>query len=393
MSESTNKSMSNSSSNSRSNSRSNTHYSPGLEGVVVGETSISHVEGDIGRLSYRGEAIEEIVKRDYLEVAYLVLFGSTPSSTELTNFAEYLAAHGQLTSSDRKILEALPGSCHAMMLLAAMIPVLTTSRETYADLDEQNSRGLQIVARLPALLAGIRKCKEPGFEPASFDRDLDYCTNFLHMFNGRMPDAGALSVFRTVQLLQMEHSFNAGTFASMVIGSTEANVEAVIAGGVGALSGILHGGADEAALKAALEVGSPANAADYVDKLLARKGKLMGMGHREYKTVDPRSVIIKPMAERLCRNTPHEIVFQTLVALEVAFNTRMREKGKDVWANLEFYKGVIYEALGISPDYFTATFAMARSVGWLAHFRECRENNRIIRPAALYTGPAVRSAS
>ncbi|MBT4161856.1 MAG: citrate/2-methylcitrate synthase, partial [Gammaproteobacteria bacterium] len=195
-----------------------------------------------------------------------------------------------------------------------------------------------------------------------------------------------------VQLLQIDHSFNAGTFASRVIGSTMAPVTAVLSGAVGALSGVLHGGADEAALSVAREVGSPENAEAYVDRLLSEKGRLMGMGHREYRTVDPRSLVLKPLARELCLGSDLENEFKTLLAIEEVFNRRMAERGKDVWANVEYYKGVVLEALGIEPAFFTTMFAMARTVGWLAHFMESRVNNRIIRPAAMYVGPEVSAA-
>jgi citrate synthase len=163
----------------------------------------------------------------------------------------------------------------------------------------------------------------------------------------------------------------------------------VLSAAIGALFGRLHGGADEAALNDAKAVGSPDQAAAFIDQLLARKGKLMGMGHREYRLLDPRAAILKPLAEELCRGTEHELTYQTLAALEREFNDRMLAKGKAVWANLEFYKGPVYEALGIPAHFFTATFALSRAIGWLAHFVESRVDNRIIRPRAEYIGPAV----
>lgn len=159
---------------------------------------------------------------------------------------------------------------------------------------------------------------------------------------------------------------------------------------MGALFGILHGGADEAALNDAKRTGCPENARVFVEQLLKDKLKLMGMGHREYRVVDPRSNILKPMAKKLCLGTEFENNFLTLSALEEEFNLAMKARGKDVWANLEFYKGAAYEAIGIPSHYFTSVFAMARSVGWLAHFIESRQDNRIIRPKAEYIGLAFR---
>lgn len=176
-----------------------------------------------------------------------------------------------------------------------------------------------------------------------------------------------------------------------MVGSTLAPVDAVFSAAIGALFGILHGGADQAALKDAKLVGSPENAEHYTDQLFADKALLMGMGHREYRTVDPRASILKPIAKALCLDSDYENEYLTLAALEAAFNSRMKAKGKEVWANVKFFKGAVYEAIGIPEDYFTALFAMSRCVGWLAHFVECRSDSKIIRPKAQYIGAAPRA--
>ena len=259
------------------------NYVPGLEGVIVGETSISNVEGAEGRLSYRGRVIEQIVLMDYLEVAWLILFGELPSSSELSAFTSYLTEHGRLQDSDEKILEGFPVELHSMKKLQAMIPVLKLNDHIFKDCSVETSQGLQVIAKYPALLAAIKASGEPASETGEFDGDEPYLSQYLTMMTGERPVPRALEIFKTVQLLQMDHSFNAGTFASRVIGSTLAPVTAVLSGAVGALSGVLHGGADEAALRSALEVGNPKNAVAYVDDLLKNKGLLMGMGHREYR--------------------------------------------------------------------------------------------------------------
>lgn len=365
-------------------------YSKGLEGVIAGETHISNVEGDIGRLTYRGYPIEELVTQDYVAVMWLVLTGEMPDAATRDELQAFLAQHGQLASAELALLQAMPVELHPMRMLQAMVPLLQLDRQlNFASLDEEATQGLQVIARLPSLIASFRHISRGEAVPA-FNADAEYLSNYLTMFTGKAPGAQHLLALRVVQILQMEHSYNAGTFTSLVAGSTLAPVDSVISAGIGALFGVLHGGADEAALNDARTVGAPDQAAAFIDDLLARKGKLMGMGHREYRKVDPRAVILKPMAEKLCQGTPFQQDFDTLVALEAAFNARMTEKGKEVWANLEFYKGAVYETLGIPPRYFTATFALSRSIGWLAHFMEARADNRIIRPKAAYVGPALR---
>lgn len=368
-------------------------YSKGLEGVIAGETAISNVEGEIGRLTYRGYAIEELVELPYMDVVWLVIFGDLPAAEEAADIAAYFSAHGSLSEADLRLLKAIPTGTHPMKMLQALVPVLSlTPGYEFDGLDEEASRGLQIVARLPTLVAAYRQLQLGQPVPA-FDSYQPYLKGFLTMFTGQAPSAAQVQLLRTVQILQMEHSFNAGTFTTRVAGSTLASVEAVMAAGIGALSGVLHGGADEAALNDAKTVGNPAGASEFIDDLLLNGGKLMGMGHREYRTVDPRSVILKPLAEQQCMGTDQENLYLTLVALEDAFAARMASKGKAVKANLEFYKGAVYESLGIPADYFTAVFAMSRMVGWLAHFIEARSDNRIVRPAARYVGQPIRSVS
>jgi len=364
-------------------------YSKGLEGVIVDETAVSNVEGDIGRLTYRGYPIESLVKKDYLTVMWLVLFGELPTVQEHLNLKRYLGSQGALGSIDVAILSTIDKQLHPMEMLQGMIPLLQLSTERFLRQSQPVSEGLQIIAKLPTLIATYHRLQE-GKNTVMFDPDLDYLANFLNMFNGQQADANRVDVLAVAQILQMEHSFNAGTFASKCVSSTLASIKAVMAAGVGALSGELHGGADEAAVRCANSVGSPEKAAEFVVDLLAKKGKLMGMGHREYRVVDPRAVILKPMAKMLCSGTPAENLYATLEALEVAFNAEMKTKGKDIWANVEYYKGAVFVALGIPANNFTALFAMARAVGWLAHFREDRQDNRIFRPKAQYTGVSYR---
>ena len=352
-------------------------YSKGLEGVIAGETAISHVEGDIGRLSYRGVDIQELITWPYLDVVSWVLTGER----ELSGEAKEVLKAGALSARERSALAAIGTDAHPMRMLQGMLPIL----DRFEGDQDSLEHGLSIIAKIPTLIATYRQ-QQLGLADPAYDAGADVLSNYLTMFTGKVPTDQALKVFKTVQILQLEHSYNAGTFTALVAASTLAPVDSVLSAGVGALYGRLHGGADEAALIDAKSVGNPNAAAGFVHDLLERKGKLMGMGHREYRLVDPRAKILKPLARDLCQGTEHENTFATLEALEIAFNQKMEEKGKQVWANLEFYKGPVYEALGIPAEFFTATFALSRSVGWLAHFLESRRDNRIIRPKALYVG-------
>jgi citrate synthase len=322
---------------------------------------------------------------------WLVLFGEFPSDEEQADLGAFLKAHGKLTENESLLLRQMPEGLHPMRMLQGIIPLLDIDRGfLFEGLDAEASHGLQILARMPMLIASFYHIRTGAAVPAA-DNSKNYLGNFLSVFTGQEVSSEHEAILTVVQILQMEHSFNVGTFTNRVVSSSLAPVDSAFSAAVGALFGVLHGGADEAALNDAKRVGCPEAAARFIDQLLERKGKLMGMGHREYRTVDPRSVILKPMAEALCQGTEHENVFRTLVALETAFNKQMKLKGKDIWANLEFYKGAVYEAIGIPSNYFTSVFAMSRMIGWLAHFIESRRDNKLVRPKASYVGLSCRS--
>jgi citrate synthase len=251
--------------------------------------------------------------------------------------------------------------------------------------------GFRVAAKLPALIAGLLQLRA-GKPMIDYPIDEpDFNTRFLIQAGATEPSDLLRQAFNVTQILQIEHSFNASTFAARVIASTLADVQNSLAGGFAALHGPLHGGADQAALEMADEVGDPATAAAFVDRCLADGRKIMGMGHREYKVLDPRAKFVKDLARDLSSGTEQQATFATLEAIEARFRERMLEKGKSLYANLEFYKGVVYRAAGLPAEFFTATFAMARVFGYLAHFMESRVDNRLIRPAARYIGPLPKA--
>lgn len=351
----------------------------GLADVVVGETAISLVDGDNGALYYRGRDVEELLDWPFAEVAAWVLTGRRRIGLETE-----LAASAALSAREARLVLDLPGTVHPMQALQCAAVGLDDT-ELFADYGEA-AQGLAVAAKLPALIAThlAGDILPSNHEPNPIDR-------FLSQIRAPCSDT-ARRAFETMQILQIEHGFNAGTFAARVIASTLAPVQNVIAGAIGTLHGRLHGGADQAALEAADRVGSPAKAAQFVDDCIARKGRVMGMGHREYRTLDPRAKHARHWAQALTEGTEHEATFETLAAIERRFNERMAERGKAMHANIEFYKGLIYRAVGLPAQYFTSCFAMARVFGYLAHFIESRQDNRLIRPAVRYVGPLVSVA-
>jgi citrate synthase len=360
----------------------------GLEGVVVGATEISHVEGELGRLSYRGHDIVNLVGRPFPQVAWLLLFGELPGARQEQQLAHFLLSHAPLSAAEQELVARVPAGTHPMLMLQGLVPLL--SLEPREDLDMPLSgddalHGLIIAARLPALIAAYYRC-EQGLDWPLRSHGIEPHRVFLKTLHGRNPSDEEVSVLDATQILQMEHSFNAGTFAGRVALSTQAPIQSSISASLGTLYGRLHGGADQAALETAMAVGAPENAGDYVRQCLARGERIMGMGHREYRTVDPRATLLKPLARQLCKNPESARLLSTLEAIEAACIEQLEKPGRPIRANVEFYKGAVFHALGIPTRYFTALFAMARVYGYVAHALEFRPRSRLIRPKAQYTG-------
>ncbi len=362
-----------------------TGIAKGLEGIEVDETSISLVDGTRGTLSYRGYPLDTLVSWPFTRVAFLVLDDKEPDESELKAFEEELTEHASLRPTEVAMLDLLaPTSTHPMQVLIALATTLEHDPRAFTRYGEA-ARGLSIAARLPAALAYLLARRRGSSWPVTQISTRNPVTRYLHAI-GAPTNPVLARAMEVTQILQMEHGFNAGTFAARVVASTLAPIENSIAGALAALHGILHGGADQAALETAHKVGSAAAASAFVDECLATGNKVMGMGHREYKVLDPRARYVKQFAIELSSGTPLENVAATLVAIEARFTERMREKNKPLYANLEFYKGIVYSAAGLPPDFFTATFAQARVFGYIAHFMESRKDNRLIRPSARYIG-------
>lgn len=364
-------------------------FSRDLAGIEVGETHISDVKGEEGLLSYRGYSIESLATKPFWQVVWLILFGTWPDNNQEKSLTGFMTQHSQLASEELNLLNALPRSLHPMLMLQGMVPLLELKPELQIDgISDAATHGLLIAARLPSLVAGWHQI-QLGNTPLPSNPALGFHENFLTMFNGYAPTSDQVTVLDTAQILQMEHSFNAGTFAGRVCASTLAPIQSCISASIGTLFGVLHGGADQAALEMARKIGSPALAADYVKNLLAQKQKIMGMGHREYKVVDPRARILKPMAKNLCTEGEAKNLFEILEAVEAACQVEFARSKKEIWANVEFYKGAVFHQLGIPSPYFTAIFAMARVYGYIAHYLEFSQDRCLIRPRARYVGKAI----
>ncbi|MEH6558062.1 MAG: citrate/2-methylcitrate synthase [Oceanicoccus sp.] len=361
-------------------------YSADLAGIEVGETAISDVNGTEGILSYRGQPIEMLAGQPFWQVVWLVLFGTKPTPAQELSIAEFVGIHGVLDKSELALLSAVPAGLHPMLVLQGMVPLLNLHAKSHVeDASDVAESGLIIAAKIPSIIAAYHRMEE-GETLICANPDMGFHENFLMQFNGRLPTSEQTKIVDAVQILQMEHSFNAGTFAGRVCASTKAPIQSCIAASIGTLFGVLHGGADQAALEMADSIGDPARAKAYVDFRLSNKEKIMGMGHREYRVLDPRAKILKPMASNLCQQGEAKRLFETLCAVEDACQVHFAAQGKEIRANVEFYKGAVFYQLGIPPRYFTAMFSMARVYGYIAHYLEFSENSQLIRPRARYVG-------
>ncbi|MGL1922329.1 MAG: hypothetical protein OCD03_14995 [Hyphomicrobiales bacterium] len=357
----------------------------GLTGIYVDTTEISKVDGEAGSLSYRGASIEALSKRNFIDVCYLVLFDKYPNDKEAQKFSAFLMEHAYLTKQEEGMLRSLKRNLHPMKVLQGIVPLLSLETQGAQEYEGELAKGLIVAAKVPAILAAYHRIciDKPVVEPKA---GLSFNANFLHGFTGKLPTEQQVRTLDVTQILQMEHGFNASTYASLVTASTLAPVECAISTGFGTLFGKLHGGADEAALDMAMNIADVAGVKEFVTNSLENKQKIMGMGHRVYKVIDPRAKILKPMARELCQGTPFEKTFLILNAIEQVMGEEMLKKGKDIKANVEFYKGPVFYALGIPANYFTGLFAMSRVFGYLAHILASRKDNKLIRPKAFYVG-------
>ena len=359
-----------------------------LAGVIVGETAISDVQGDTGVLSYRGIDINDLVGVPFLHVAWMVVFGEWPSDDQKSKFKSFFARHARLSHAEQDLLGQVPRDLHPMLMLQGMIPLLEMPEDETLGKGMDAEHGMFVAAKISALTAAHHRLGQNKVIMHPTAGKLRH-ENFLTQFHGKAPAMEQVRMLDAAQILQMEHSFNAGTFAGRVCASTLAPIQSSISASIGTLFGRLHGGADQAALEMAMEIGRPENADAYVKDCLANGVKIMGMGHREYRTVDPRAKILKPMAMELHQQGDSRNLLLTLVAVEEACQRAFAEQGKEIWANVEFYKGAVFHSLGIPTHFFTAMFAMSRVYGYVAPFLEFSKNSRLIRPRAHYIGPPV----
>jgi citrate synthase len=364
----------------------------GLEGVLVAESDLSYIDGSVGKLVYRGYAIEDLAREaSYEEVLYLLWHGELPTREELTEFEARLAEERHvdddvletiavLAEADEEPMAALRT---AVSMLSAYEPEPDADPE---DLDATLRQGRRITAKIPTILAAFDRIRQ-GEEPIEPDESLSYAGNFLYMLTGVEPDAVAEETFDMALTLHADHGLNASTFTAMVIGSTMADIYSAVTGGIGALSGSLHGGANEDVMRTLREVDASSKDPLQWAKDAREEGRrIPGFGHRVYEVKDPRAAILEEKLRDLSASNGDDTWLEYTTTIESYLEDEgLTEKG--IAPNVDFYSGSVYDHLGIPMDMFTPIFAMARAGGWIAHVLEYQEDNRLIRPRARYTGP------
>ena len=361
-------------------------YKPGLEGIPAAQSRISYVDGKQGILEYRGIRIEELAeKSSFLETAYLLIWGKLPTPEELETFETEIRHHRRIKYRIRDMMKCFPETGHPMDALQTSAGALGLfySRRALDDPAYIRAAVVRLLAKIPTMVAAFNLMRK-GNDPIQPNDNLDYGANFLYMLTERVPNPLAARIFDVCLTLHAEHTMNASTFSARVTASTLTDPYAVVASAVGTLAGPLHGGANEEVLFMLEEIGSVENVRPYVEKCAANKQKIMGFGHRVYKVKDPRATILQNLAEQLFEKTGHDDYYDIAVELERVVEEKYGQKG--IYANVDFYSGLVYRKLGIPTDLFTPIFGIARVAGWLAHWKEQLEVNRIYRPTQIYTG-------
>ncbi len=374
-------------------------YLPGLEGVPATRSNISDLDGIKGILTYRGYPIEDLaINSTFEETCLLLLDGRLPTRAALDDFDRQLRRNRVVKYNIREIMKYLPATGHPMEMLQTAIASLgmfyqgdecLTGSDMCQDLNYVHNMSVKIIARMATIVAMWEHVRN-GYDPVAPRKDLTYAENLLYMFSGEAPDPLYAKIMDACLILHAEHTINASTFAALVAGSTLGSPYLVVAAAIGTLAGPLHGGANERVVEMLEQIGSPANVPAWLEDKLSNKEKIWGMGHREYKVKDPRAIILQGLMRELMdqRSGNMSVMFDTALALEAACEERLAPKG--VYPNVDFYSGILYREMGLPPDQFTSIFAVARSAGWLAHWREQLGDNRIFRPTQVYAGESVR---
>ena len=359
-------------------------YSPGLEGVIAGETDISTVTGG---LRFRGYPVTELAaKSTFDEVAYLLLHGELPTRAQLGAFNKRLAAAQSLPNLVCDVLKKVPDGAEPMDVVRSAVSMLAHfDPETAEENHDVNLRKSErLLAQIPLIIGEYHRARK-GLPAVSSRPELGFAANQLYLLTGKPPSEFDARAFDVSLILYAEHEFNASTFTARVVTSTASDLHSAIVAAIGALKGKLHGGANEKVMDMLQAAGGPDQAEAWIRGALARKEKVMGFGHRVYKHGDVRAGILKEYARQAAERTGNTKWEQTAAIIE-----RVLTEEKNLFPNLDWPAGRLFHALGLEVPLYTPFFVASRVTGWCAHVIEQADHNRLIRPRARYTGPDER---
>jgi 2-methylcitrate synthase len=361
----------------------------GLEGIVVARSELCSIDGQKGILRFRGYDIHDLARHaSYEEVAYLLLRGELPAPEELEVLKEELGAAAPVSGEAAQVVDLSAKDAAPMeMLRTAVSATSFDDPDKDSNSEEANQRkAMRLIAKIPTLIGRYKRRRE-GRKPVDPDPELGYAANFLYVLRGERPSEEDARTFDVAMILHADHEMNASTFTARVISSTLSDMHSAVVGAIGALKGPLHGGANEQVMRTLESIGDVGMAEDDVRRRLANHERIMGFGHRVYKTMDPRAEILKEFSRRLSERADGSEPnwFEMSDRME-----RLVLSEKGLYPNVDFYSASTYHYLGIPTDLFTTLFVASRVVGWAAHVIEQQRDNRLIRPSSLYVGPDER---
>jgi len=364
----------------------------GLRGIEVADTKISNIDGEKGKLIYRGFDILDLTKNStFEETAYLLLYDKLPNKQELNEFNVKLVEARYIPKQMQKNMANWRGDADPMDMLQAFVSALAGYYdEEFSNKDASYEKAINLIAKVPTIIASWQRIRN-GLKIINPDASLSHAANFLYMMSGEKPDSEVEKIFDVCLILHADHTFNASTFTARQVASTRAHMYSAASAAIGALSGELHGGANTEVMKMLLEISEINKVESWIKEKLAQGDKVMGMGHAVYKTYDPRAQVLKELSRKLATKSDDQW-FEMTEKIETATITEMKlQKGKDIYPNVDLYSASIYYMLKIPVDLNTPIFAISRVAGWAAHiieekFAEAAPKTALYRPKAVYVG-------
>lgn len=361
-----------------------TGFKAGLEDVVALTSDLCFIDGKEGRLVYHGyDAVDLAEHATFEEVVFLLWHGSLPDAKTLVAFEQELADNRSLNPSVSGLISWIPKNTPPMDVLRTAVSMAGVYDPDGDSMDRaaNHRKAVRLVAQIPTMMAAYERSRN-GQDVIAPDPDLPLAENFLWMLTGKRPLAQHAKALDTSLILHADHELNASTFSARVTAATLSDIYSAITSAVGTLKGPLHGGANEQVMRMVDDIGTLDNVQSWLDQAFEAKRKIMGFGHRVYKTDDPRAVVLRRISQEMSESEGSMEVFERLEAIAAYVGDQ-----KHLHANVDFYSGSLYRMMGIPIDMFTPVFAMSRIAGWTAHVLEQYDDNRLIRPRAEYTGP------